>query len=84
VLKDPGGNIQVRIHPNWRSLVHSDDLVYLQSVSQDFVERAKEQPDDLVVQIASLVVGPLVTSALGANLKDHPELHELSSTFVQI
>lgn len=84
MLKDPDGNVQVRIHPNWRSLVQSEDLVYFQSVSRDFLERAKEQPEDLVAQIASLGVGPLVTKAFGANLKDHPELHELSSTFVEI
>jgi hypothetical protein len=84
VLRNRRGDLQFRVHPEWRLIVQSKDLLYLQSLFQDFLERAQGEPEKLLVQVSSLGVGPLVTKACGADLKAHPELHELSSAFVQL
>jgi hypothetical protein len=84
VLRDQEGNLLFRVHPKWRAIVQSEDLVYLQSLTSDFQVRAKLHPADLFQQLSSLEVGPLATQVVGADLRDHPELQELSSTFVQL
>jgi len=84
VLRDQQGNLRFRVHPKWRAIVQSEDLVYLQSLLQDFRERANLDPASLYEQLSSLGVGPLTTVTVGADLKDYPVIQELSATFMQL
>ncbi len=72
------------VHPNLRAVVTETDRAYIESLLQDWVKRAKQHPADLFEQLSSLGVGPLVTHEVGADLKDHRTLQELSLRFVQL
>jgi len=80
-LRDEAGHVRVVVHPLLTSLVRKEDLVYLQSLLQDFLTRAEFDPGGLFNQLSSLGVGPLVTQAVGEDLRDYPTLQELASEF---
>lgn len=84
VLRDEKGRLHIRIHPELHVLVHSEDLAFLESLLQDFTERAKLHPEELFKHLCSLGVGPLVTQQVGSNLLDHPLLQECSLKFEEL
>jgi hypothetical protein len=60
VCEDEKGKLRFLAHPQWREMVSGKDLSYLESLFEDFVERAKLHPA-LFQQLSSHGVGPLVT-----------------------
>jgi hypothetical protein len=65
-LGGPGGSLRVLTRRDWRNMVSSEDVEYVQALMDDFRERARSTPDPLFKQVSSLSVGPLVTYAVGA------------------
>lgn len=84
VLEDESGNLSFLVHPRLRSIVTGGDFFYIESLLEDFVERAKLHPEELFKQLSSLGVGPLVTKDTGANISDHNQLLELCSHFQRL
>jgi hypothetical protein len=84
VLKDDDGNLQLLVHPEFRTIVREEDLDYIESVLDDFRERARSHPAELFLQVSSLGVGPLLTRETGLNLSDHPSMLEHASQFVEL
>jgi predicted NAD/FAD-binding protein len=84
VLRDHEGNLRFLAHPDLGSTVQDEDRVYLQSLLQDFKERASLDPDSLFQHLSNLAVGPLVTRAVGADLEKCPALQTLSSAFTEL
>jgi hypothetical protein len=84
VLREDENGLRFLIHPEMRSIVQAEDLNYLESLLNDFVERGKIYPAPLFKQISSLGVGPLATHECGSKLSDHPSLKELSVHFVEV
>jgi hypothetical protein len=84
VLRDGEGNLRFLLHPELHLIVQKEDLEYIQSLLEDFLERAKREPAALFKQLSSLGVGSLVTQEVGSNLDDDSSLKELSSRFVAI
>ena len=68
--------MRILIDPDWRTLVHEEDLKYLESLFRDLAERAKEDPLALFKQLSSLSVGPVITqfrsTAPGGGLRNEP------------
>jgi hypothetical protein len=84
VLKSEDESLQFFIHPKWQTIVHEEDLAYIEALLQDLLDRAKMYPGDLFKQLTSLGVGPLTTQEVGFILDDHPFLLELLSKFVEL
>jgi predicted NAD/FAD-binding protein len=84
VFEDEKGSLHFLVHPDWRSVVQPEDSKYIESLLNDFLERAKEQPAPLFKQLSSLGVGPLVTQQAGERISDYPQLLELCSQFTQL
>lgn len=84
VLADGEGILRFFVHPDWRTVVHTKDLDYIQSLLLDFTERNELHPEALFTQLSSLGVGPLVTKEVGKSISDHPILSELCSGFLQL
>jgi hypothetical protein len=57
--------MQILVHPDWRSLVQEQDLDYLDELFESFIERVSEDPLALFKQLTSLSVGPIVTKCAG-------------------
>jgi hypothetical protein len=83
-LRDAEGSLRFRVHPELRSIVHEDDLAYLESLLSDFVGRAKKDPEALFKQISSLGVGPLLTYEAGSALSEFPEIESISFHFLPL
>lgn len=58
-------DMQILVHPDWRSLVQKQDLDYLNELFESFIERASDDPLVVFKQLASLSVGPIVTKCAG-------------------
>ena len=84
VLEDEEGSLRFLVHPELHVVVTDNDLSYIESLLKDFLERAKENPAALFMQLSSLGGGPLVTQETGSNISDHPTLMNLCSRFVQL
>jgi hypothetical protein len=84
VLKDEDGSLRLLVHPEFRTIVRKEDLDYIESVLNDFKERARSHPAELFLQISTLGVGPLLTRESGLNLSDHPSMLEHASQFVEL
>lgn len=84
VLEDTKGRLRFLVHPDWRSVVQPEDSDYIDSLLDDFLERAKDHPAPLFTQLSSLGVGPLVTQQTGERISDYPHLLELCSRFMQL
>lgn len=84
VLKDQENRLQILIHPELRTMVRGEDLAFLESLLQDFTERAKFHAGELFRHLSSLGVGPLVTQAVGPNLAEYPSIQDVSAKFVHI
>ena len=84
VLEGGEGSLRFLIHPELSAVVKENDLPYIQSLLQDFQERAKLNPEALFKQLSSLGVGPLVTHKAGPSVSEYPPLLEMCSRFVQL
>lgn len=84
VLRDGEGNLKLMVHPELRRIVLRADTALLETLIQDFIERAKLHPEQLFKHLSSLGVGPLVTKEVGSSLSDHPHLMELRTQFVEL
>lgn len=84
VLEDTKGRLHFLVHPDWRSVVEPEDSNYIESLLDDFLERAEDQPAPLFTQLSSLGVGPLVIQQTGERISDYPHLLKLCSWFVQL
>lgn len=61
----------------------AEDVLMLQDLFEDFIDRARLFPDELLHQLSTLGVGPLVTFESGRDLARHPELIKLFEQFAQ-
>jgi hypothetical protein len=61
VLREQNGSLRFLVNPKLRTIVRTEDLAFLESLLQDFTERAKLHPAALFQHLSSLGVGPLVT-----------------------
>lgn len=84
VLKNQEGRLQILVSPDLRTIVRGDDLAFLESLLQDFTERAKLHPEALFKHLSNLGVGPLTTHVAGPNLSEYRSIQDLSSKFVQL
>jgi hypothetical protein len=84
VLEEAKGSLRFLVHPDWRTFVQSEDVTYMESILNDFLERAELHPDALFKQLSSLGSGPLMTEETGKSISDHPDLLERCSCFVQL
>jgi hypothetical protein len=84
VLKDKKDKLCILVHPELSNMVQRDDLAYVESLLQDFLQRASLHPAALFKQLSALGVGPLVTYQAGSSISDHPPLLELCLRFVQL
>ena len=84
VLRDEEDRLRFLVHPEWRTIVQAEDLNYLESLFQDFLERAKLHPGALFEQLCSLGVGPIAAQRIGLNPDDHPSVRELSTGFIEL
>ena len=84
MLKDEEGNLRFLVDRDWRTLVEKEDIDYIETLLQDFLERARLHPEELFKQLSSLGVGPLVTQVTGSKISDHVPESELRSRFVQL
>jgi hypothetical protein len=84
VLRNEKGQLWFFVPQEWREIVFGEDLDYLESLFQDFLERSKLHSDALFKQLSSLEVGPLTTQEVGMSLNDHPTLQTLLSGFVEL
>ncbi len=73
-LRDREGNLHFLVHPDLPTIVQGEDLLYIQSLLEDFLLRATQEPEALFKQLSSLGVGPLITQVVGSNIADHPSL----------
>jgi hypothetical protein len=84
VLKGDGKSLIFLVKPDWRTIVHPEDLDYLESLLQDLPVRAALNAQALFKQLCSLGVGPLVAVEAGESISDHPAFAELRSTFLEL
>jgi hypothetical protein len=84
LVLDDERSLRLFLNPNWREFVQAQDLEYLEMFIPDVKERAQEFPRQLLNQLASLSLGPLVTLETGGNFSEHPALAELFSLFVPL
>jgi hypothetical protein len=84
VLRDEEGEISFLVHPEWRRIVGNRDVEYFESLFQDFLIRAKVQPELLFKHLCGLCVGPLVTKEVGQSFVDDPLLGELTSGLIKL
>ncbi len=83
-LRESAGTLRVLVHPDLSAMVQEQDFGYLQSLLQDFKERALLHPASLFKQLCSLGSGPLVTQTGGTDLSGCPMIHALTSKFVML
>lgn len=83
-LREGKGDLRFFVHPELPTLVFGQDRQYIDALLQDFCERARLHPEDLLKQLCSLAVGPLVTHEAGSNLARFPNLQKLWSQFVPL
>ena len=83
-LIDGEDKLRFLVHPELDTIIQKDDMEYIASLLQDFLERAKREPAALFKQLSSLGIGSLVTQDVGSNLADDSSLQEVSSRFVEL
>lgn len=60
-ILDSYGHLSILLNPEWRYIVASQDLEYLEALLEDLKVRVGSDARGLFVQLSSLNVGPLVT-----------------------
>jgi hypothetical protein len=84
VLREQTGRLLFLVHPEVGTVVRGEDLVFIESLMHDLLERAKLHPDALFKHLCSLGVGTLMTQEVGSNISEHPSIKELFSRFVEL
>lgn len=74
----------IRVHSDWRSIARREDQPVLKALFDDFKERARLDSGNLLRQLSTLGVGPLVTCEAGQNLFERPDLLLLFERFEDI
>jgi hypothetical protein len=84
-FRDEAGRLNLLIHPEVRNMFEGGDLDYLDALIWDFVDRAKNRPDELIEQWSSLGnVGPLVISEFRADISSSSTFMEFKRGFVEL
>jgi hypothetical protein len=76
-----GSGADVRLNPEWSTIVAPDDHAYFREILSDLGERAEFDPESLMDQLSNLNVGPLVTWEAGTRLSSHPDLLRMYEQF---
>jgi hypothetical protein len=82
-LKDQTDHLSFLVHPELHAIVRREDLAFVESLVEDFIERAKLHPAALFEHLSSLGVGSLVTHETGESLSEYPYMESLSASFVE-
>lgn len=82
-VKDEKGCLSLFVNPDFRKDVPEEDSDYLNSLLDDFSERAKFDSEGLFQQFCSLAAGPLIACEVGVQLAEYPHLMKLSARFIQ-
>lgn len=80
---DQESNLHILCHPELNKIASLEDLDYLNALLQDFLERAKQDPEALFKQASSLGVGPLITISTGSSDSEFESLSGMCSSFVE-
>lgn len=83
-MESEGRALHIRIHPDWRTIVHASDQEYVAALLADCKDRAESDPLVLFEHMLSLGVGPVVTYRTGPSLAGHPALADLYAEFVDL
>jgi hypothetical protein len=83
VFRPTDNNLQLLVHPKFRTIVQEEDLVYIETLLMDLFERAERGAATLFKQISSLGVGPLVTQEVGTSLLESPSVQKIYSQFIE-
>jgi len=84
VLRDADCGLRFLIHPGLRQIVKAVDLSYIKSLLEDFILRVKLNAEFLFKQLCSLSVGLLSTRAIGDQIVEYPDIHELVVQFASL
>lgn len=84
VLMDNGKNLRFFAHPELDTVVEGPDMGYIETLLEDLMERAQQDPETLFKQRSSLGGGPIVTGALGSDVSNHPSLEDAVAQFVKL
>jgi hypothetical protein len=60
-----GDDLQLLIHGDWKRLVAKQDLLMIDELLDDLIQRSKESPQDVFRQLSSLNAGPIFTDSVG-------------------
>jgi hypothetical protein len=84
VLRNENGKLRLLVRQEWRSIVPGEDVDYIQSLFQDFLNRANLHPEALFKQLSSLGVGPLRTQDVELSIDDYALIQKQISGFVEL
>lgn len=84
MLCDEEGKLRFFVHPRLGTVVLEEDLEYIQSLLEDFLDRAARDPASLFEQLSSIGMGSVVTQEAGSDIASDPSLEELLSKFVEL
>jgi hypothetical protein len=79
--KSETGELRIRVHPDWRTIVTAEDQPMMAELFEDFAERSQRDSESLLQQLSALNVGPLVTYDAGQDISTRADLTELSNSF---
>jgi len=75
------GELRIRVHPDWRSIVTAEDQPMMEELFEDFAERSQQDSESLLQRLSALNVGRLVTHDAGQDISTRSDLKELSNSF---
>ena len=79
--KSEMGELRIRVHPDWRSIVTAEDQPMMEELFEDFAERSQQDSESLLQRLSALNVGRLVTHDAGQDISTRSDLKELSNSF---
>lgn len=77
-------DLEIRVHPEWETMVNPRDRAYLAALYRDLKERTGMDPQALFRQFSALDVGPLITYEVGSDLHERPEYIGLLASFREL
>ena len=84
VLQEAKSALRFLIHPKLDEIVAPIDLLYIQSLLRDFLERVRLHAEQLFQHLCSLAVGPLLTGTVGEIPTSPSDYALLASCFVPL
>jgi len=84
LLAGKENEFEIRVRPDWKGIVESNDQEYIRELFDDFKARSLKHSENLFKQASGLSAGPLLTYAIGAGLEDHHELLLLLNNFEKV